>query len=121
MLAAMSLAGACPCLAQPAGNAANGHMLYDAKCGGCHSVDENRIGPKHRDVVGRRVASVAGYDYSDALKKLGGIWTTQRLDQWLQGPQAMAPGSKMFLSVSDAGDRRDIVAFLQSVSKPASK
>lgn len=106
-------------VAQPAGSAAAGKALYQAKCGGCHSVDANRIGPRHRDVVGRRVASLPDYDYSAALKKLGGVWTPARLDTWLQNPQAMAPGAKMFLSVPDPQQRRDIIAYLTSVSKPA--
>ena len=63
--------------AQPAGAAA-GQALYEARCGGCHSVDANRVGPRHRDVVGRKVASLSDYDYSDALKKLGGVQTPPR-------------------------------------------
>ena len=41
-----------------AGDAAAGKMLYDAKCGGCHSVDRNRVGPLHRGVVGRRAGEL---------------------------------------------------------------
>jgi cytochrome c len=110
---------AAPVAAQPPGDAAAGQALYEAKCGGCHSVDANRVGPRHRDVVGRKVASLTDYDYSPAIRKLGGVWTAERIDMWLQGPQAMAPGSKMFLSVADPQQRRDIVAYLASVSKPA--
>ena len=105
--------------AQPAGSAAAGEALYEAKCGGCHSVDADRIGPRHRDVVGRKVGSVPGFDYSDALKKLGGVWTTVRLDIWLQNPAVMAPGAKMFLTVPDARQRHDIIAYLASVSSSA--
>jgi cytochrome c len=105
--------------AQPPGAAAAGQAFYEAKCGGCHSVDENRVGPRHRNVVGRKVASLTDYDYSPAIRKLGGVWTAERIDVWLQGPQAMAPGAKMFLSVPDAQQRRDIIAYLASVSKPA--
>ncbi|HEY9234035.1 MULTISPECIES: c-type cytochrome [Phenylobacterium] len=96
-----------------------GEALYEAKCGGCHSVDANRIGPRHRDVVGRKVAGLPDFQYSDSLKKLGGVWTRARLDTWLQSPQAMAPGSKMFLAVPDAQQRHDIVVYLASVSRPA--
>ena len=104
--------------AQPADEATNGKILYEAKCGGCHSVDQNRIGPLHRGVVGRAVASVPGYEYSDAIKKLGGTWTPERLDKWLQGPQAVAPGAKMFFTVDDPGQRRDIIAYLVSLTPP---
>jgi len=98
---------------------AAGQTLYLNTCGGCHSVDTDRIGPRHRNVVGRAVASVQGYDYSSALKKLGGIWTPDRLDKWLSGTQKMAPGSKMYLEVDDPAERRLIITYLQSVSLPA--
>ena len=97
---------------------AAGQRLYEAKCTGCHSVDTNRIGPRHRDVVGRKVASVPGFNYSPALKKLGGVWTPARLDQWLSGTQKMAPGSRMYLEIDDPNQRRLLVAYLKSVSKP---
>lgn len=98
---------------------AAGQTLYLNTCGGCHSVDTDRIGPRHRNVVGRTVASVQGYDYSPALKKLGGIWTPARLDQWLSGTQKMAPGSRMYLELDDPDVRRSIITYLQSVSLPA--
>ena len=100
---------------------AAGKTLYQNTCGGCHSVDEDRIGPHHRDVVGRPVASVPGFDYSSALKMLGGTWTPQRLDQWLSGTQKMAPGSKMYLEIDDAAQRQLIIAFLESVSTSPTK
>jgi len=95
-----------------------GQALYQSKCTGCHSVDADRIGPRHRDVVGRKIASIPGYDYSPAIKKLGGVWTPSRLDRWLSGTQKMAPGSKMYIEVDDPTQRRLIIAYLQSVSKP---
>ena len=101
-----------------ADDVAAGQALYQSKCTGCHSVDADRIGPRHRNVVGRKVASVPGYDYSPALKKLGGVWTPSRLDRWLSGTQKMAPGSKMYIEIDDPTQRRLIIAYLQSVSKP---
>ena len=97
---------------------AAGQKLYEGKCTGCHSVDADRIGPRHRDVVGRKVASVPGFSYSPAIKKLGGVWTPARLDQWLSGTQKMAPGSRMYLEIDDPNQRRQLVAYLKSVSKP---
>lgn len=102
-------------------NAAVGKALYEGKCGGCHSVDSNRIGPLHRNVVGRRIASAAGYSYSPALRRVVGVWTPARLNAWLQNPQAVAPGTKMYLTVPDSGQRTAIIAYLQSVSTPSAK
>jgi cytochrome c len=68
-------------------------------------------------VVGRPVASVPGYSYSPALKRLGGSWTPARLDRWLSGTQKMAPGSKMYLEIDDPAQRRAIISYLGAVSK----
>lgn len=95
-----------------------GQSLYESKCSGCHSVDTDRIGPRHRNVVGRTIASIAEYDYSTALQQLGGTWTAVRLDEFLSGTQKMAPGSKMYLEVDDPVQRRLLIAYLQSVSRP---
>ena len=108
-------------LALPAGalaQALDGKALYQAKCGGCHSLDANRIGPAHRGIVGRRIATTPGYAYSAAIKKLPGVWTAALLDRWLTGPQKLAPGSKMYLTVNDAGQRAAIIAYLASASPP---
>jgi cytochrome c len=98
-----------------------GEALYQAKCGGCHSVDENRVGPRHRGVVGRPIASLKDFDYSPAIKKLHGVWTAARLDKWLQGPQNVAPGTKMYFSVPDPSDRKMIIAYLATQTLPSAK
>jgi cytochrome c len=93
------------------GNPLRGRSLYQS-CAGCHSLDENDVGPKHRGVVGRRAAAVPGYAYSAALKKSNVVWDKPTLDRWLAGPQKVVPGSKMFFSVSNAQNRADIIAYL---------
>lgn len=116
-LAALAIAAA----PQSATNLAAGRLSYESKCGGCHSLDMNRIGPSHRGVVGRVPGSVPGYAYSPAVKRLGGVWSTARLDLWLQNTQKVAPGSKMYFSVADPAERRNIIAYLQSVSPPVQR
>lgn len=119
LTAAATLVFTASARAQPDDVISQGQALYESKCGGCHSLDQNRVGPRHRGVVGREVASIADYDYSPAIRKLGGVWTPARIDQWLQGPQALAPGAKMFFSVSDPDQRKAIITYLTSVSPPA--
>lgn len=93
------------------GDPVRGAELYPA-CQGCHALDDNDVGPKHRGVVGRPAGSVPGYAYSAALKGSGIVWTPASLDAWLTNPQAMVPGAKMYFSVARAQDRADIIAFL---------
>lgn len=93
------------------GDPVHGKALYQA-CSGCHSLDENDVGPKHRGVVGRKAGTAPGYNYSPALKALGLIWTPANLDRWLTNPQAVAPGARMYFSVPSAQNRADLIAYL---------
>lgn len=93
------------------GDPLRGQTVY-ARCAGCHSIDQNRIGPKHRGVVGAKAGSVAGYVYSPALKKSRVTWTVANLDRWLAGPTKFIPGVRMGFSLSSAQDRADVIAYL---------
>lgn len=107
----MASAHAAPAPSMPHGDAAIGQKLYQS-CMGCHSLDENDVGPRHRGVVGRPAASVPGYAYSAALRKSGLVWTPDVLDRWLTNPQKLVPGAKMYFSVANPTNRADIIAYL---------
>lgn len=98
-----------------------GQILYEARCGACHSIDHNRIGPSHRGVVGRRAGTVPGFAYSPALRRYGQPWTPALLDRWLTNPRALVPATRMGLMVSNAADRQAIIAYLatQRAAPPA--
>jgi cytochrome c len=98
--------------AMPAGDAVRGAEIYETSCGGCHSLDANRIGPAHRGVVGRKAGSAAAYNYSPALKASGVTWTPENLDKWLTDPRGFVKGVKMGFRLNDAQLRADVIAFL---------
>ncbi|MES2294379.1 MAG: c-type cytochrome [Pseudomonadota bacterium] len=98
------------------GNASRGADLYEAKCGACHSLDSNRIGPKHRGVFGRKSGKVPDFHYTAALKRLNVVWNRQALDRWLQNPTAMAPGTAMGYRLTVPQERADIIAYLKQQS-----
>ena len=112
-IAVLLLAGPHPA---NAGDAMHGEQLYESRCAGCHSLDANRIGPMHRGVVGRKAGSVAGFDYSAALRKSKLIWNEKTLDQWLADPERLIAGQKMGYRVAEAEDRADLIAFLKRES-----
>jgi len=89
-------------------------------CASCHSYERGepaQEGPPLWGVVGRPVASVEGFDYSPALKALGGNWDRARLDQFLKDPKAMAPGTLMNLGrVSNATERAAVLDFLETLA-----
>ncbi len=101
-----------------AGDPAKGKKVFK-KCKVCHKTvaGVNGIGPSLFGVVGRPVASEAGYSYSNALKGLGGNWTEARLSDWLKKPRDFAPGTKMgFGGLKKEKDRVNIIAYLKSLS-----
>lgn len=104
-----TVAAAAPARAQP-----SGAELYARKCGACHSIAANKVGPAHKGVYGRLAGQAQGYAYSAALSRSGIVWNDQTLDQWLQGPQKLVRGSKMFFTVPDPAERAAIIAFLKS-------
>jgi len=95
-------------------DAKRGQQLYESRCIGCHSIEDNRAGPAHKGVFGRKAGMAKGFDYSPALKASKLIWNERTLDRWLTNPEATIPGQKMGFSVPDALDRADIIEYLRT-------
>ena len=112
-LAALALAAAVPAAAA---DASRGQELYESRCGGCHSLDANRVGPAHRGVYGRKAGSAPNFSYSTAVKSSTVVWEERALDAWLTNPQAVIPGQRMNFRVALAEDRADIIAYLRQQS-----
>lgn len=90
------------------------------QCHACHTFEKggpNRVGPNLYDVVGRKVASHGGFDYSDALKKKGGEWTFEELNKFIHDPRADVPGTKMtFAGLKRDQQRADVIDYLRTLS-----
>lgn len=99
----------------------HGGRMVEQVCGGCHALRAgagDSAGPNLFGVVGRPVASVPGYEYSEALHQsaAGRNWTEQTLSDWLSGPDRFAPGTRMSLAgLADPALRADIIAYLQTL------
>jgi cytochrome c len=95
--------------------AATGQAVFNDKCGDCHTVDPpSGTAPSLKGVVGRKVASLTDFQYSDALKAKGGVWTEAALDAFITDPKAYAPGTVMFAGAPDPADRKAIIDYLKS-------
>jgi len=102
-----------------AADPAEGEKVY-RQCKACHVADEeqNRVGPHLVNIVGREVAAVDGFSYSDALIGLGGEWTLDRLNEYLEKPRDFAPGNKMtFSGLRKEEQRAAVIAYLQSLAE----
>ena len=98
--------------------AASGAQLYAARCEVCHSLvsEQHGIGPHLVGLIGRRIGEADGWNSSEALRALGGVWTRGSLARFLADPQGFAPGTTMGeqgLSESEAGAVADYIAGLR--------
>ncbi len=118
--AALAMAlGAGPALADA--DAAHGQAIFKQTCGVCHSGDVgvNKIGPSLFGVVGRPIAVVQDYVYSEKLKSMRkdwGQWDDTTLDSYLSNPRQVLHGVKMFFKgLPEAQDRADVIAYLRTL------
>ena len=97
-----------------------GALVYRA-CVACHTLkaDEGpRAGPTLAGIFGRKIATLPGYDFSPALKKLDIVWTPETVSKLFDiGPAAYTPGTKMPEQRVGAEDRAALVKFLEKVTK----
>ncbi len=89
-------------------------------CVACHSFERDgphQVGPHLWDTVGRDIGGEPGFNYSNALLELEGIWDYEALDGFLADPRGFAPGTRMaFAGVRNPDDRADIILYLHSLS-----
>jgi len=98
-----------------------GAEVYRA-CVACHTLspDEgNRAGPTLHGVFGRRIATLPGYQFSDALKKMDIVWTPETVSKLFEvGPMIYTPGTKMpEQKITSEEDRKALIEFLLKTTK----
>jgi cytochrome c len=90
-------------------------------CVACHTLKANeppRAGPTLAGLFGRRIATLPGYDFSPALKKLDIVWTPETVSKLFEiGPAAYTPGTKMPEQKVGARDRAALVRFLEKATR----
>jgi cytochrome c len=120
---ALSLAAiATPTDAAPADDALlkRGQIL-SLRCSSCHEYaagKPHKVGPNLHGFFGRKAGAAAGYDFSPAMHASPKIWTDATLDQWLEKPSAVIPGTKMaFVGLAKPEDRKALTAWLRKATR----
>lgn len=93
-----------------------GQDLFDRRCGGCHSLDRDKEGPRLRGVYGRVSGTVTSFKYSDALKAARITWDAASLDKWLTDTDKLIPENDTTFRVVKAEERSEIIAYLRQLS-----
>jgi cytochrome c len=91
-------------------------------CVACHTLQAdqgNRAGPTLAHLFGRRIATLSGYNFSPALRKLDIVWTPRTVEKLFElGPALFTPGTKMpQQTIGSAADREALVKFLEKATK----
>jgi cytochrome c len=94
-----------------------GKELFEKRCGGCHSLETDKEGPRLRDVYGRKAGSISTFKYSDALKSANFTWDAASLDRWLTNTESVVPKNDMDFHVPKSDERADIIEFLRVSSR----
>ncbi len=107
---------ACHALPAAAQSLERGQALFESRCVACHSLDENRVGPALRTVLGRHAGTASGYFYTEAMAAAKHVWDRPKLKAWLTNPEDVVPGQGMNYRLDLPQDREDVVAYLASLS-----
>lgn len=105
--------------ARPVGEVRAGEAIY-ARCAACHALSYDRTGPRHCGLIGRRIGSVEGFAYSDAMKQSNIVWNDKTLNLFLADPVKTVPGTTMgYAGVKDSQERADLIAYLKQAGNSA--
>jgi cytochrome c len=115
LVASTAVAGA----PAPAGDAVKGKAVF-ARCAICHDLNPGvqKMGPNLHGLFGRKAGTVAGFNYSPAMKSAKITWSPTTLDSYVTSPAKLVPGNKMaFAGLAAPADRANLIAYLQSATK----
>ena len=94
----------------------HGQEIFEKRCAKCHTLDKDKEGPHLRGIFGRPAASIASFQYSDALKGAKFSWNEISLNTWLTEPDKMIPDNDMAFHLDSASDRKAVIEYLKSLS-----
>src|SRR5581483_7553193 len=84
------------------GDPVHGKTLFEKRCTGCHSLDQDKEGPRLRTVYGRKAGTAPSFQYSDAFKNAQFAWNDALLDKWLTDTESVLPNNDMSFRVPSA-------------------
>lgn len=105
-----------PHLSHATADADRGKELFEKRCTGCHSLDQDKEGPRLRGVYGRQTGGISTFKYSAALQSAHITWDDASLEKWLTDTDSLIADNDMAYRVPKADERADIIRYLKLVS-----
>src|SRR5688572_32741847 len=109
----------------PTGDVERGNQFFQTSCALCHSDSLGagntvviKQGPTLVGVMGRKAGTSPHFGFSQALKDSGLVWNAETLHSYLTDPPTTVSGTTMSMSVPDATDRADLIAYLATLVVP---
>jgi cytochrome c len=94
------------------------------KCAPCHSIGPdaaNKVGPELNGIDGRHSGTADGFNYSDANKNSGIVWSEVVFKEYVTDPRGKVPGTKMiFAGIKSQKERDDLWAYVSQFDKDGS-
>lgn len=97
-----------------------GQNLFRRDCALCHYAGPGSTGggqgPSLVGVMGKAAGTHSDFSYTQALRESGLVWDAATLDRFLANPTAVVPGTTMVLNVPQPNNRRDLIAYLATLT-----
>ena len=111
-----------PSLAQ---DATAGEQVFKRLCLPCHDVGPEakiKLGPPLNGVDGRKAGTFEGFNYSEANKSSGIVWSEQSFPTYIRAPMQAMPGTRMaFVGIKNDKDITDLWAYLKEFGPDGQK
>jgi cytochrome c len=114
---AVRAAGAVPTRDQlAAADYQKGRNAFLQRCSACHTLADggsSLVGPNLWGVIGRKAGTSPGFASSPALRAADVKWGLARIREFLAGPEALIPGTRMLIPEPvPEGERTALVSFM---------
>jgi cytochrome c len=104
---------------------AAGEQVFRRLCSPCHDVGpeaKTKLGPPLNGIEGRKAGTIEGFNYSEANKSSGIVWSAESFDKYIRAPMQEMPGTRMaFVGIKNDKDITDLWAYLKQFGPDGAK